>query len=238
MTGTFINVITVIIGSILGIILGGRLPDRLRDTVISVLGLFTLGFGLHLFIQTQNSLVVLASLLVGVLLGEWWQVETGLQNLGVWLEQRFNHQSSGPTEVDNRFVRGFFITSLLFCVGPMAILGSIQDGLTGNYETLVIKSIMDGFAALAFASSLGIGVIFSALPVLVYQGSISLLAYQVQSVVTEAMMVELTAVGGVLLLGIAVSSLLEIRKIRVGNLLPALLIAPFMVALFTWLNLY
>lgn len=238
MTGTLINVVTVVIGSVLGIILGGRLPDRLRQTVMSVLGLFTLGFGLHLFIQTQNSLVVLASLLVGVLLGEWWQIETGLQNLGAWLERRFNHRSSETTEVDNRFVRGFFITSLLFCVGPMAILGSIQDGLTGNFETLAIKSIMDGFAALAFASSLGVGVAFSALSVLVYQGSITLLAAQVQAVVTESMMVELTAVGGVLLLGIAVSSLLEIRPIRVGNMLPALVVAPFMVAIFTWLNLY
>ena len=240
MTGTFINVITVVIGSLLGIFLGGRLPDRLRQTVMSVLGLFTLAFGFRLFIQTQNSLVVLASLLIGVLLGEWWQVENGLQRLGVWLERRFARTADPAANpaADTRFVRGFFITSLLFCVGPMAILGSIQDGLTGNFETLAIKSVLDGFAALAFASSLGLGVMFSALPVLVYQGSISLLAAQVQMLVSEAMMLELTAVGGVLLIGIAISSLLEIKPIRVGNFLPSLLVAPFMVALFTWLNLY
>ena len=238
MTGTFLNVITVVIGSLLGLLLGGRLPERLRQTVMSALGLFTLAFGFSLFIKTQNSLVVLASLLVGVLLGEWWQVEAGIQKLGVWLERRFTRPADPESPTDHRFARGFFITSLLFCVGPMAILGSIQDGLTGNFETLAIKSILDGFAALAFASSLGLGVAFSALPVLIYQGSITLLAAQVETLVTEAMMTELTAVGGVLLIAIAISSLLEIRPIRVGNFLPALLAAPFVVALFTWINLY
>ena len=134
-------------------------------------------------------------------------------------------------------MRGFVTASLLFGIGPMAILGSIQDGLTGSYQTLAVKSIMDFFASMAFASTLGAGVLFSALVVLFYQGSISLLALQVQRVVSDGMMAELTAVGGVILIAIALSSMLEIKKIRTGSFLPALIIAPllvFILEIFGW----
>ena len=236
MIGTLINVATVLIGGGLGLLFGARLSDKLRQAVIAGLGLFTFAFGIKMFIETQNALIVLGSLLIGVVLGEWWQIERALQNLGSWLEQRFN-RSSAPLS-QNRFVRGFLTASLLFCVGPMAILGSIQDGLTGNFETLLVKSILDGFAALAFASSLGAGVLFSALVVFVYQGALTLLAVQVQHVVSEAMMTELSATGGVILLAIAVSNLLEIRPIRSSNFLPALIIAPLLVAIMSALGLY
>lgn len=236
MTGTLINVATVLVGGTLGLLFGSRLSEKLRQTVIAGLGLFTLAFGIKMFIETQNALVVLGSLLIGVVLGEWWQIEQALQNLGFWLEKRFNHSSAIPNE--NRFVRGFLTASLVFCVGPMAILGSIQDGLTGNFETLLVKSILDGFAALAFASSLGSGVLFSALVVFVYQGSLTLLAGQVQNVVSEGMMTELSATGGVILLSIAVSNLLDILPIRSSNFLPALIIAPLLVALMSALGLY
>ena len=126
-------------------------------------------------------------------------------------------------------MRGFLTASLLFCVGPIAILGSIQDGLTGNYNLLAVKSVLDGFAALAFSSTLGVGVLFSALMILVYQGSVSLLAAQLNAIVTSSMMNEMTATGGVILMGLAISSLLEIKKIRAGNFLPALVIAPLIV---------
>ena len=236
MTGTLINVATVLVGGALGLLFGSRLSEKLRQTVIAGLGLFTLAFGIKMFIETQNALIVLGSLLIGVVLGEWWQIEQALQNLGFWLEKRFNQSSVIPNE--NRFVRGFLTASLVFCVGPMAILGSIQDGLTGNFETLLVKSILDGFAALAFASSLGSGVLFSALVVFVYQGSLTLLAGQVQNVVSEGMMTELSATGGVILLAIAVSNLLEILPIRSSNFLPALIIAPLLVALMSALGLY
>lgn len=236
MTGTLINVATVVVGGLLGVALGSRLPERLRQTVIAGLGLFTLAFGLQMFLSTKNALAVLGSLLIGALLGEWWRVEDGLKNLGRWLEMRLMPAGSGGGE--NRFVRGFLTASLVFCVGPMAILGSIQDGLTGNYQTLAVKSMLDGFGALAFASTLGVGVIFSALVVLVYQGVITLLAFQLQAVVSDAMMIEMTATGGVILLAIAISSLLEIRPIRSGNFLPALVVAPLMVLLMQWLGLY
>jgi hypothetical protein len=225
MTGTFLNIATVLIGGTLGLLIGSRLPERFKSTVISGMGLFTAAVGLKMFLETNNPLYVLGGLLVGALLGEWWRIEDGLQALGGFLEKKFN-RSGGDGD---RFVRGFLTASLLFCSGPMTILGSIQDGLTGDFELLAIKSILDGFAALAFASTLGPGVLFSAIIILVYQGGLSLLAAQLDSVISDPMMAELSAVGGVMLVGIAFSSLLEIKKIRVGNLLPALLITPLLV---------
>jgi len=235
MTGTIINIVTVLVGGIIGLLIGSRLPERVRQTVIAGLGLFTAAIGIQMFVKTQNPIVVLSSLLVGGLLGEWWRIEDGLRGLGGYLERRF----TGRQDISegSRFIRGFLTASLVFCVGPMTILGSIQDGLTGDYSLLAIKSVLDGFAALAFASSLGVGVLFSVVVILVYQGGLSLLAALAQSITTPAMMDEMTAVGGVLLLGIAISSLLEIKPIRVGNFLPALLIAPLIVAVLAALGI-
>jgi len=226
MTGTLLNIATVLIGGVIGLIFGARIPDQLKSTVIAGMGLFTAAMGLQMFLETENPLIVLGALLIGTLLGEWWRIEDGLQNLGRFLEKRFSKEDEDGS---NRFVRGFLTASLLFCVGPMAILGSIQDGLTGDYNLLAVKSVLDGFAALAFASTLGIGVMFSTIIILVYQGGISLLAAQLNSIVTAPMMNELTATGGVILLGLAISSLLEIKKIRVGNMLPGLAVAPLIV---------
>ena len=227
MTGTIINVIAVLIGSSLGMLFGARLPERLKSTVTAGLGLFTMSIGVAMFLDSQESLVVLGGLLIGALLGEWWKIEEGLAALGRWLEARFGGSSNA--EESNRFVRGFLTASLLFCIGPMTILGSIQDGLTGNYDLLAIKSVLDAFASLAFASTLGVGVAFSAVTVLVFQGGISLLAAQLNSIITDPMMTEMTAVGGVILIGLAISSLLELKKIRVGSFLPALAVAPLIV---------
>jgi len=237
MTGTLINIITVLIGGILGLLIGARFPERIRQTIVAGLGLFTGAVGIFMFIKTENPIIVLISLLIGGLLGEWWRIEDGLKNIGGALERRFVKSArSGTLDSDtDTFIRGFMTASLVFCVGPMTILGSIQDGLSGDYSLLAIKSVLDGFAAFAFASSLGLGVLFSTIVILVYQGGLSLLAAQAQAVITPEMMGEMTAVGGVLLLGIAVSSLLEIKPIRVGNFLPALLIAPVLVLFFNWL---
>jgi uncharacterized membrane protein YqgA involved in biofilm formation len=141
------------------------------------------------------------------------------------------------TSRSSNFVRGFLSASLVFCVGPMTILGSIEDGLTGNYQTLAIKSVLDGFAALAFSSMLGVGVLFSVFVIGVYQGGLTLLAAQAQSLITTPMQVEMTAVGGLILVGIAFSSLLEIKPIRVGNFLPSLLVAPILVAVLAALGI-
>ena len=228
MTGPLLNIATVIVGSIIGLTFGARIPAKLKETVIAGMGLFTAAMGLQMFLKTENPLIVLGALLIGTLFGEWWRIEDGLHKLGEFLEQRFSREEDDGS---NKFVRGFLTSSLLFCVGPMAILGSIQDGLTGDYNLLAVKSVLDGFASVAFASTLGIGVAFSALIVLVYQGGISLMAAQLDAIVTTSMMNELTATGGILLIGIGISNLLEIKKIRVGNMLPALVIAPVIVGI-------
>ncbi|HLE13693.1 MAG TPA: DUF554 domain-containing protein [Anaerolineales bacterium] len=236
MTGTLLNIAAVLVGGILGLIFGARLPERIRQTVVAGLGLFTAVIGIQMFLKTENAIIVLGSLLLGGLLGEWLRIEDGMRNLGGLLERRFTRSASIEegveiTDQGSRFIKGFLTASLVFCVGPMTILGSIQDGLTGDYSLLAIKSVLDGFAALAFASTLGIGVLFSTLVILFYQGGISLLAAQAQALITPGMMGEMTAVGGVLLLGLAISSLLELKPIRVGNFLPALVIAPLIVAI-------
>lgn len=239
---------------------GKRLPERIRATSFAGLGLFTIVIGIQMALKTQQSLVVLGSLLLGGVLGEWLHIEEKLRDLGRWLEERFATQEQAPITfgmdptfmksdgaalagsnasspgAGSRFVRGFLTASLIYAIGPMAILGAIQDGISGDVHLLVIKAIMDGFASLAFASTLGIGVLFSSLVVLVYQGGISLAASQVQAWMTPTMMVEMTATGGVLLVGIALSSLLEIKPIRVGNFLPALLAAPLIVMILTALG--
>jgi uncharacterized membrane protein YqgA involved in biofilm formation len=230
MTGTLINLVAVIVGSLLGVLLGHRFPERIRQTVVAGLGLFTFGLGIQMFLKTENVLVVLGSLLIGAILGEWWKIEDGLHSFGTWLEVKF---MKGDNAGQAKFVRGFLTASLLFCIGPMAILGSIDAGLKGNYQILAVKSVLDGFASLAFASSLGIGVLFSILPLLIWQGGITLLAFQVQSIFTASMMNEMSATGGLILMAIAIGSLLEIKPIRAGNFLPALAIAPLITFVLT-----
>jgi uncharacterized membrane protein YqgA involved in biofilm formation len=224
MTGTFINVVAILIGSGIGMLCGPRLSDRLKSTVLSGMGIFTAAVGMQMFLKTENMLIVLAALVLGAVLGEWLKIEDCLQNVGIWIEKRI--PGGGSEGASGRFVRGFLAASVLYCTGPMAVLGAISDGLRGDYLTLSIKSVLDGFLSMAFASTLGIGVAFSALPVFSYQGTISILAAQLNAIITTAMMNEMTATGGILLIGIGISSMLELKKIRVGNFLPALAIAP------------
>ncbi len=228
--GTLINTVTVILGGSLGLLLGHRLPERIRETVMHGLGLVTLVIGVQLALDTENVLIVLASVLVGGILGEWWGIEERLEGLGHWLERRL---TKGVAQGDTiPLSRGFVVASLLFCVGPMTILGSLQDGLTGDFSLLAIKSMLDGFASLALASTLGVGVPLAALTVLTYQGSLTLLAASLEPLLTDPMIGELSATGGVLIIGISIL-LLDLRRLRVANYLPSLLIAPIIVALLT-----
>ena len=148
MTGTIINIVAVLIGGTLGTLVGGRLPARLRETVLWGLGLFVIALGVKLTFDSQHAMITLGSVLIGGVLGEWWQTEGRLQAFGGWLEGRFARSAS--TEGTARFIKGFVSASLVFCVGPLTVLGAIQDGLTGNYELLAIKSLLDGFDALSF----------------------------------------------------------------------------------------
>jgi uncharacterized membrane protein YqgA involved in biofilm formation len=235
MTGTIINFLTIIAGGLLGLLLGNRFSERIRLTIMNALGLFVLLYAVRLFTETKNSMVVLISLVIGTLIGEWAKIEDGLGALAVWMEKTFNKTSDGDK---NQFIKGFLTTSLLYCIGPLAILGSIQDGLNGDYYTLAIKAVIDGISAIAFASSLGVGVLFSSLIVLIYQGGLTLLASQLQFLTSDVMLSEINALGGIMLAGLAVGSLLEIKKIRVANFLPAFIIVPFIVLLFKYFGLY
>jgi uncharacterized protein len=258
MTGTLINVVAIVGGALLGVALGGRLAPRVRGTLTDLLGLFVVVLGIADALETfgpelagvlgrASVLVVLGSLLVGGLVGELVDVEARLTRLGVRLRDRVlgsetqEPEPSGPDrdileephaphDPRHRFVEGFVVTTLIVCVGPLAVLGSLQDGLTGNYQLLAVKGMLDGSIAIAFASVLGVGVAFAALPLLAWQGGLTLAASLVGDLVTDPMLASLTAVGGFLVLGIGLR-LLEIRAIRVANLLPALLVAPLTVAL-------
>jgi hypothetical protein len=233
MTGTLINIVTVLLGGGAGTLIGHRLPDRMRETVMHGLGLVTFLVGLQMALQTNNILIVMGSILAGGLLGEWWEIERRLDDLGQWIEARISQ--AGDTGTSGPSVGQAFVTaSLVFCVGPMSILGSIQDGLTGDFRLLAIKSMLDGFAAMAFSTTMGWGVMLAAITILLYQGGLSLLAGLVGAGVASGLtstrpeIVELTATGGVLIMGIGLL-LLEIKRIRVANFLPAIAIAPLIV---------
>jgi hypothetical protein len=228
--GTLLNVATVLIGGGLGTLLGQRLPERVRQTVLHGLGLVTLAVGLRMALTTANILIVMGSILLGGILGEWWRIEDGLQALGDRLQERMKVGSTGT------LAQGFVTASLIFCVGPMTVLGSIRDGMLGDYSLLAIKSLLDGFASLALASSLGIGVLFSAVTVLVVQGGIALLAKLAQFGMSEPMITEMSATGGVIIMGIGLI-LLDLKRIRVGSFLPGILIAPLVVWVLTILHI-
>ncbi|HEV8682802.1 MAG TPA: DUF554 domain-containing protein [Actinomycetota bacterium] len=236
--GTLINVVTVLAGTVLGTVVGARLPDRVRETVLHSLGLVTLLVGADAGLQAfrpplteaaprASVLLVMGSILIGGVVGELVGIDGGLTRVGEALRTRFGRGQS-------RFTEGFVVASLVFCVGPLTILGSLQDGLRGDYRLLAIKALLDGFAALAFASALGWGVGFSALTIVVYQGGLTLAAASVAGVFSgpdgDVLVAAITAVGGVMILGIGLR-LLEVREVRVANLLPALVLGPVAFAL-------
>ncbi|WP_297101782.1 DUF554 domain-containing protein [Tessaracoccus sp.] len=232
--GTIVNVATVVVGALLGIALGNRIPERTKETVTSVLGLFTLVIG-GLSVVAMNSaalkekvgssamIVVLASLLVGALLGTWLQLEYRLEQFATWIRGRFAGTGDAA-----RFVDGMVTSTLLFCVGPLAILGSISDGLGLGADQLYVKAILDGFAAMAFASTLGWGVLAAAPAVALVQGSWTVVGYFAGDVLSAAQIDALTAAGGVILLALGLR-LLDVKQIPVGDLLPALFLAPALV---------
>jgi uncharacterized protein len=224
--GTLINVGSILTGSMIGVAVGSRLPERIRHTVLNGLGLITMLVGLQMALGTRNVMIVLGAILIGGVLGEILRIQDGLEWLGAFL------QSLLSKHPDSLFGEGFVTASLVFCIGPMAILGSIQDGMSGDYRLLAIKSGLDGFAAVAFSASLGWGVSLSALSILLYQGGITLFATTFSRVLTDAMIVEMTAAGGLLIIGISLK-LLQLKDIRLASFLPALAVAPVLVVITT-----
>ena len=240
MTGTLVNVAAVVLGGLIGTVLGGRVSDRLRTTLTDVLGVFVVVLGIGDALGTFGDvladalgraavLVVLGSLLVGAVVGELLRIEDRLERLGAWLRDRATREA-GRSPSRARFVEGFVVTSLVITVGPLAVLGAFADGLSGDWTLLAVKSLLDGPVALAFASVFGVGVVFAVLPMFAWQGGLSVAAATVGSTVSEPAVAALSAVGGFLVIGIGLR-LLELRQVRVANLLPALLVAPLVVAL-------
>lgn len=243
--GTAVNVATVLVGSALGLLLGARLPQRTRDTVTDALGLVTLLIGGLSAVEVTSValtgavgssapvLIVLGSLLLGGIAGSLVDIEARLEGFGGWLRARLI-QRSGRGSADHagraRFIEGFVAASLVFCVGPLTILGSLSDGLGRGSEQLVLKAVLDGFASVAFAASLGAGVMASVVAIVAIQGSLTLVGWLVGDVLPEAHLAAITATGGLLLLGVGLR-LLGIKAVPVGNLLPALVVAPLLVAL-------
>ena len=238
--GTLLNMTTVLVGSGVGVLLGGRLPERTRTTVTDALGLVTLVIGaLNIAALSDPGLraavggggallVVLGALLIGGIAGSLLHLEARLESVGGWLQRRLS--GAGGGEARARFVEGYVTASLVFVVGPLAVLGSLSDGLGRGIEALVLKSTLDGFAALAFAASLGWGVAASALSVGVVQGSLTLLGALLGGLLPAALVSAVTATGGVLLLGVGLR-LLGIKQVAVADLLPALVVAPALTAL-------
>ena len=209
--GAIINALGITIGSLVGLAFGARLPERVRAIVFQGLGLCVLVIGFKMALLTQNPLIVIVSIVIGEMIG----LEARLIRVGDWLKGRL--KSSNPL-----FTEGMVNASVLFCIGAMAIIGSFDEGLRGDRAVVLSKTIIDSFAALAMASAYGLGVLFSAIPVLIYQGALTLLAGSLQSWLDPATMTELTAVGGTLIIGIGLN-MLEITRISLSNMLPALL---------------
>lgn len=230
LTGTLLNVATVLAGTVLGLLLGGRMPRRMQESLTTGLGFFTvliaLSMGLRIFAepaQPGDDLAVLAAVLLGVAIGEALRLHDGLEWLGAWFQRRLSSE-----ERPSRIAEGFVTASLVFCVGPLTILGSLDNGLTGDVRLLAIKSLLDGVAATAFAAALGPGVALSAITVFVVQAGIAAGAFLLRDVMDSATILAITAAGGVILLGVALR-LLELRSVRVANFLPALLLAPIFI---------
>ena len=233
--GTLINVVAILVGASLGVLVGHRLQKRTSEVVTDTLGLVTLVLGALNIVALSDQefvnavggggtlLVVLASLLIGGISGSLLRLEQRLEGFGAFLQRRF--QGSGSSETKKKFIDGFVAASLIFTIGPLAILGALSDGLGQGIDQLALKSALDGFASIAFAASMGWGVAASAIPVALWQGSITLLAVLVGATVAEAAISAMTATGGILLLGVGLR-LLNIRQVSVADMLPALIVAP------------
>lgn len=226
MKGTIVNVIAIFLGCSVGFILKSKFPERIGKIIMQALGLASLLIGAQMALKTNNILLVIFSMAIGGIIGEMMGIEEGLERFGEKIRSRFK----GGT-ASERFVEGFVTASLLYCVGSMAIMGALKEGLSGNPDILYTKSLLDGLTSIAFTAAMGIGVLFSAIPVFLYQGGITLLARLIKDFLSPEVINEMTAVGGILILGIGFG-LLEIKKIKVGNLLPAILVAALLAAIF------
>jgi len=223
LTGTIVNVAAVIAGSTIGLLVGARLPKKITTSVFNSMGLFTMFLGVYMALKGQNFMVMVFSLILGTIVGELINIENGTESLSEKLKNRL--KLGNP-----KFTEGMLTAFLLFCMGSMTILGAIDEGVGNGSEILLTKSLMDGFSSIALASAFGIGVTFSVIPLLIFQGGITLIAWWLGEFFPEVIINDLTAVGGILLIGLGVN-ILDLKHIKIMNMLPALLFA----ILFSWI---
>ncbi|MCT4605098.1 MAG: DUF554 domain-containing protein [Marinisporobacter sp.] len=216
MLGTIVNALAIIGGSLIGLLFRGGIPEKYNETILKANGLSVLLIGVIGAIKTQNVLLVIFSMVIGSILGEFLRIEDNLDRLGGYIGNKMGDQEGG-------IAKGFVTASLLFCVGSMAIVGSLQSGLSGDHQTLFAKSVLDGITSVVFASTLGMGVIFSSIAVFIYQGIITLAASSMKVFLTEAVIGEMSAVGGLLIMALGFN-MLAFKRIKVGNMLPAMFI--------------
>lgn len=216
MFGTIVNSSAIVIGALLGIILKKGIKEEYSATIMDGIALSVVIIGITGGIKSENIILVISSIVIGSIIGEAMAIEKKLDSIGYKLQTRFGRG-------DSNFSKGFVTSSLIYCVGAMAIIGSLESGIQGNHETLFVKSILDGISSIIFASTLGIGVLFSAIPVFIYQGTITLLANGVKDMLTPEVVNEMSAIGGILIMAIGIN-VMGIKKIKVGNMLPAIFI--------------
>ena len=217
MLGTIVNTLAIIVGSLLGIVFRGGIPKKYQVTIMQAISLAVILIGLKMAFKTDALLLVIFSLVIGSISGEFLKIEERLENMGKRLETRFTKAGNGG------IAKGFVVASLVFCVGSMAIVGSMESGLTGNHQTLFAKSALDGLTSIIFSSTLGVGVLFSSISVFVYQGFITMTASLMKPFLIPPVINQMSGVGGLLIMAIGIN-LLEIKKINVGNMLPAIFI--------------
>ena len=226
-TGTLLNLLTVLVGGLVGTVLGDRLPPRLRENVVAGVGLFVAVMGVEFAIDTASLLYLLGAILAGGIIGSLAGIERRLNELGAAIQRRFARPGRTST-----IAEAFVTASIVFCVGPLTFLGAIHNGLTGDGSLLVIKSVLDGFTAIAFAATLGWGVLLSLAVILVYQGGLAAGASVFATLLSDTQLREMNATGGLLLVGVGLK-LLKIRDVQVADYLPAIAVAPLLVAIAT-----
>ena len=228
--GTLINTATVLAGGGLGLIMGNRIPDRIRTIIVQVIGLVTIAIGLRDVIKTDNMVFPLVGMVLGAIIGEMLRIEDRLESLGEVLRRKFSKPDN-----ESKFVTGFVTATLLFCVGPLTILGAIEDASGKTPQLYIIKGTLDGFMMIIFSALYGIGALFSAASVFVVQGSLTLFGTSLDTLLNDRMRLELFSAGGLAVLAIGLN-LLEIKKIRLGSMLPGLVITPLLVWIFATPN--
>jgi len=231
MIATFINAAAVVLGSLIGLLLNKRIGERIKAVLYAGIGVVTLVIGMSMALEMQRVLYLALAIVIGGILGTWWGVENAILGLGEALRNRFQRSSSG-----SEFAYGFLSASVLFCVGALAIIGSFRAGVDGDYQLLLTKSVMDGFMSILLAASMGVGVAFSAIVIVVYQGGLTLLAGWISPAVSELMLSEITAVGGALIIMIGIN-LLDLKHIKTADFIPAILVVILFVLADPWIAL-